>query len=429
MKRFFAMLLALVMVLSLAACQPKQKEDGPIEIEFFHTHGEAFGGPQMEQIIKAFNETNGKGITVKTVLNGNYNDQMAAIQTALAAGTEPALSTVAYSHLNYAALNFNYVPITEVIEKYFPEDKDYLSTKYEDSILGLGTAVNGELLGCPYGLSIPIVYYNLDLLEAAGCSTTEFPETWQEIRETAKKIVDATGKTGFYIQIVGDTYSIMPMFYQAGIDPIYDKDPDGDGYRTDLDTETSIALWSFFQEMFNEGSATFMTNNEGLAGFMAGEVGMYLTTSARIKAIEESGVRVDTWFHPYWEGGKRVVCLGGNMLTIWGQTEAKQKAAWEFIKFCLKPENMALFDNGTGYVPPTTDVTDDQYELLKNPLLGDVISEKSDARPWTSWPGTAGLQVDQHFITMRDKIYSENADVATILKQVEDTINELISED
>ena len=107
MKKLFAMLLALVMVLSLAACQPKEKTDGPIEIEFLHTHGETFGGPALEEIIKEFNETNGKGITVKTVLGGSYNETMATLQSSLAAGTEPALSTVAYSHLNYAGLNFN----------------------------------------------------------------------------------------------------------------------------------------------------------------------------------------------------------------------------------------------------------------------------------------------------------------------------------
>lgn len=429
MKKLFAMLLALVMVLSMAACQPKEKTDGPIEIEFLHTHGETFGGPALEEIIAEFNATNGKGITVKTVLGGSYNETMATLQSSLAAGTEPALSTVAYSHLNYAGLNFNYVPIDSVIEKYFPEDKDYLTTKYEDSILSLGTTVDGKLLGCPYGLSIPLMYYNKGLLEQAGLDTENLPTTWQEIKTYAEAIVEKTGKAGLYIQIVGDTYSIIPMFYQSGIDPIYDKDADGDGYRTNLATPEAIEVWTFFQDMFKAGTATYMTNAEGQAAMLAGDLGMYLTTSARINMFTDCGQDIITGYHPTWEGRDLAVCLGGNMLTIWGQTEAKQKAAWEFIKFCLQPENIAKFDNATGYVPPTKDVTAEQYTMLENPMLKDVVDEKSAARPWTSWPGSAGLQVDQHLVTLRDKIYHDGVDVKTALEEVTNTINGLISED
>lgn len=429
MKKLFAMLLALVMVLSLAACQPKEKTDGPIEIEFLHTHGETFGGPALEEIIKEFNETNGKGITVKTVLGGSYNETMATLQSSLAAGTEPALSTVAYSHLNYAGLNFNYVPIQDVIDKYFPEDKDYLANKYEQSILDLGTTVEGKLLGLPYGLSIPLMYYNVDLLKQAGLDTENLPTTWQEVRTYAEAVVEKTGKAGLYIQIVGDTYSVIPMFYMAGIDPIYEKDADGDGYRTNLATDGAVELWTFFQDMFKDGTAVYMTNAEGQAAMLAGDLAMYLTTSARINMFSDCGQNIVTYYHPKWEGSDLKVCLGGNMLTIWGQTEAKQKAAWEFIKFALKPENMAKFDNATGYVPPTKDVTAAEYALLDHPMMKDVIDEKSAARPWTSWPGSAGLQVDQYLVTARDKIYADKLDVKTVLQEVTDTINGLISED
>jgi len=423
-KRLTALFFVLVMVLSLTACQTKKTEE--VTIEFWHTHGETFGGPALEEVIQKFNETNGKGITVKTVLYDQYNSLMAGVQTGLAGGTEPALSTIAYSSLNYASGNFTYVSPTEIIEKYFPEDKNYLSTKYEDAILELGVSIDGNQFGLPYGLSLPIVYYNLDILKEAGLDTENLPETWQEVRTYAETVVEKTGKQGLYLPIAGDTYSIIPAFYAAGIKEMYVADDDGSGYKANFNTPEAVEVFTFFQEMYENGSAVYVSGSEGLAAFSGGELAMYVGSTARLGNFKESIFELDTHYHPYWEGRDLAICLGGNMLAIWAQDEAKQKAAWEFIKFLLEPENMAAFDNATGYVPPTVDVTDEMYELLKNPLLSEIIDEKSGARQWTSWPGTAGLQVDQYLITMRDNIYNNFLDPADEIAKAEEIINELI---
>lgn len=421
----FATSLLLAASLAVPVTAFAESAEEPITVEFWSTHGESFGGAAVDEIVKEFNATNDKGITVKHEVYTEYTELNAALQTALMTGTAPAVSTVAYSYLNYMAENFAYVSPTEVIENYFPEDANYLEEKYDPAVLELGVSVDGKQLGCPYGLSIPIVYYNLDILEEAGLDTENLPTTWQEIREYGKAIADNTDYEGLYVQVPPDTYSVIPIFYAAGVDNMYTDNGDGT-YKTNFNTDEVVNVWTFMQEMYKEGSAVYMTVNEGLVAFSSGQVGMCLTTSARLNSFIDSGINLATNYHPKWEGSDLAVCLGGNMLTLWGQSEAEQKAGWEFIKFCLEAENVAKFDDATGYVPPTTDVTNDMVAMLQNPLLGNLIDERSSARPWTSWPGANGMQVDQYLTKMRDEIISDYMDVATSVQNAADTIDGLL---
>jgi len=446
-KSFLIALLAIAMVLSSVACSSKSSDSGEtdsnvknetttttdsgakaekVTIEFWHQQQETSGGPALTALVKEFNETNGKGIIVQEVTYGDYTQLMTAMQAALAGGNPPAIAAVNYANLNYINTNFPYVSPRDVIEKYFPEDKDYLSTVYEDAILNLGVGINGDLVGLPYGLSIPIMYYNLDILKEAGLDTENLPRTWQEVRKYAETIVQKTNKHGLYIQMLSDTYSIIPLFYAAGIDEMYVKD--GNGYKAQFNTPKVVEVWSFMQEMYKNGSAIYVTNDEGLAAFAGGELAMYLTSCARLKGLMESGVNLQTYYHPKYEGSELAVCLGGNMLTLWSKEEAKQKAAWEFAKFLLEPDNIGLFDTATGYVPPVNGVTANDWELMNNPLIARLLDERSAARPWTSWPGKSGAQIDLQLVSMRDRICVNFEDVAKVVAETEAEINRMLNQ-
>ena len=422
MKKILALALVAMMVMSFASFA--SADDGLV-IEFWHTHGATFGGTPVTAAVENFNATNDKGITVREVVYTGYDEIATNLQSAIVAGTAPALSTVSYSNINYMAQNFPYVSPNEVIEKYFPEDKDYLATKYDPAILNLGVAVTGDLLGLPYGLSVPLLYYNADILDMAGLDKNNLPTTWEEVGEWAKQIVETTGLQGLYIQLPNDTYSIIPMYLGGGLDSMYKVNEDGT-YTADFVNESTVAIWKQMQDWYKNGYAVYMTNTEGRAAMAAGLLGMYLTTSARIQELTDAEPNFVASMEPCWGDNKRVVCLGGNILTMWGQTEEVQKAAWELVKCLLEPENVASFDNGTGYVPPTVDVTEEMYTMLSNPLLGDNINEKADALPWTSWPGKNGVAIDRELVTLRDAIINDFVDVEPAMLATQATINELL---
>jgi len=435
-----AFILALVMVLSMTACQPSEPSESkatgaptsaptegaeePVVIEFWHQQQLTTGGPALTAMVEEFNANNGKGITVKEVTYANYSELMTGMQAALAGNNAPALAAINYANLNYIATNFPYVSPDDVVQKYFPDDADYLSNKYEQAILDLGVGINGDLVGLPYGLSIPVMYYNLDILKEAGLDTENLPTTWQEVRTYAETVVEKTDKYGLYIQMQSDTYAIIPIFYGAQVDNMYVSE--NGGYKAMFNTPKVIEVWTFFQEMYQNGAASFVSVNEGFAAFMGGDMAMCLTSSSGMINFREAEINLQTYYNPAWEGSDLAVCLGGNMLTMWSPDEAQQKAAWEFAKFLLEPDNMGAFDTATGYVPPTTDVTGAEWGMMDNPLMKRVIDEKSAARPWTSWPGTSGAQIDQVLVKLRDKICVDFLDVATVVADTEAEINELL---
>ena len=58
------------------------------------------------------------------------------------------------------------------------------------------SSYNGELYSVPFFVHTPVVFYRTDLFEAAGI--TEFPKTWEEYEEAAKKLT----KDGVYGTII-----------------------------------------------------------------------------------------------------------------------------------------------------------------------------------------------------------------------------------
>ena len=78
------------------------------------------------------------------------------------------------------------------------------------------SSYNGELYSVPFFVHTPVVFYRTDLFEAAGI--TEFPKTWEEYEEAAKKLT----KDGVYGTIIEAKQAGEPVthlvdwFYQAG---------------------------------------------------------------------------------------------------------------------------------------------------------------------------------------------------------------------
>src|SRR4030066_382809 len=322
------------------------EEFEPVTIEYWNVNTGEFGGPQVEEFIENFNATNDKNITVNQVsYGGNYAQLNMSLQSSLAAGIYPGVIQVSYAALNYFAENFpQHTDLETIINEYAPQDSDFLDNKYNPLVIELARSANGRLLGLPYGFSVPLTYYNKDIFREAGLDPEDPPETWQEIYEYCVKIKEETGKYGMFIQSFPDTYCIIPIFLSNGIDSMFEPDGNG-GYKT-------------------------IFNDEQLA-----------------------------------------VCIGGNMLTTFAKTDSEVLACWEFEKYLLDPDQINTWVRGTGYLPSTKAAVEDPEGLKsyldETPMMEKAIQQRDEAaRPWTSWPGANGLQIDQLLVNMRDAIMS-----------------------
>lgn len=443
MKKLTALFLACLMIVGLFAGCSKKEETKPestetetteewpeVTIQYVNINSESMGGPKVQAMVDEFNATNGKNITVEfNFVSANYPEIATEVQSYLAAGQDVGVVQVGYAYINYFAENFPQMQdINEVVSNYFPEDANFLSETYGEAVLDLGYALNGKLAGLAYGMSTPILFFNADMCREAGLDVANPPTTWQEVGVWSQAIKDATGNHGFAIQNPGDTYSIIPMFLSSGKEAVI-TEKDG-GYAADLYSDDTVAAWTLLQDMTKQGLHAQLSLDEAVAAFAGGKIGMMLTTSGRAAYFKNNcGFDVQSCMQPTFEGHELNVCIGGNVMSIIAEDEAKVKACWEFMKFVLQPENIGIWCEATGYLPPTKNAEVDpavQAILDGNHLMAAAVAERDYAAQWTSWPGKNGLKVDQHLVNMRDAIMANGEDVATVLQSTEAAINELI---
>lgn len=383
-------------------------------------YSENFGAPVIAEMVEAFNQSQDR-IVVKEVYNPDmYPGLMQNLQAEVASGNSPSIVMIGYNYLKYFAANFNYISPEEIVGKYVPEDKDYLSNTFLDNILTLAQ-VEGEQIGIPFSISTPIIYYNADLFEAAGLNSDAPPATWDEVGEMAKTITEKTGEYGFYMQEYADNWAVQGLLESNGARMLSD-----DGTAAIFASPEAAEAYQVLADMVLEDkTALHMTADEGIQAFINGKVGIFCGTSAKIGTIQ-SGANFDlrgTEF-PVFAGKERRIPAGGNFLPIMAQRSEEQKAAWEFMKFIMQPEWLAKWSENTGYLQPRQDVAEDPDGLKayieENQLMGTAFDEMGGIYSWVAFPGDVGAQAEQIFANTRDKILDGSMTVEGALKEAQD---------
>ncbi|HBM76392.1 MAG TPA: ABC transporter substrate-binding protein, partial [Clostridiaceae bacterium] len=189
--------------------------NGKIKIEYWHVNADTQGGKTVEELVKKFNSENDH-IEVTAVYNPDmYKGLMKNLQAEVTSGNPPAVVQIGWAFLDYFSNNFEYSTPQSVIDKYFPEDKNYLKDNFLGNILDLSKNSKGENAGIAYSLSTPVLYYNKDIFKAAGLGD-KVPETWEQVIEYAKTIKDKTGKYGLYVQEPADFWGQQAIIESNG---------------------------------------------------------------------------------------------------------------------------------------------------------------------------------------------------------------------
>lgn len=411
---------------SAASAEDASVAGEPIKIQYWHINSENQGGAAVQEFIDTFNASQDR-IQVEGRFNNGYDELLKNLQADTAAGNAPAIVQVSWSNIEYFPENFSYISPEEVVNKYFPEDANFLTDTFEDSILNLAKNSKGVLAGVPYSVSNPVLFYNADLLKEAGLSE-DGPKDWDEFVSFAKTVKEKTGKYGAYLQ-EGDTWVLQAILESGGASMLT---RDGDKAEATFNSEKGKAAMQAYADLVvKDQAAVHLTSlDDGLKAFNDGEIAMCVSSIAKATNIMNSAsfdVRSTTF--PTFAGEERAVPAGGCYLAITAQEEEEQKAAWEFIKFLCSDDNSAKWVAGTGYVPATKGAENSQIlkdYLETNPLMQAAMDQRADAVQWTAWPGSA-LEAQQALIDMRDQILGGTKDVNTAMDECQAKVQGYIS--
>nr|WP_077609258.1 ABC transporter substrate-binding protein [Clostridium sp. Marseille-P2415] len=399
-------------------------------IEYWNINSESVGGKTVKELIDKFNASNDHIEVVNRYNADEYKGLMQNLQAEEAAGNAPAIVQVGWTYLNYFANNFTYTGPQDVIDQYFPEDKDFLSNNFLPNVLNLAATNDGEQVGMPYSLSTPVLFYNADLLKQAGLPE-DGPATWEEVISFSKQIKEQTGNYGFYTREGPDSWTQQALIESNGGKMITTQN--GKTKAAFASEEGIKAFQAYADMVLKDESAIHASWDEGFQAFLNGKVAMLHTTIAFMASIEKNATfDVRAVSSPVWEGKQRVVPAGGCFLAITAKDEEQKKAAWEFMKYLYSVESMAAWTKGTGYVPPRKDVIDAENGLKsfveENEMFNAAASQMEGVTSWASFPGDAGLEAEQMLIDIRDQILNGSVGARDGLTETQDKINDLLAD-
>src|SRR5688500_6667305 len=138
-------------------------------------------GEAINKIVAGFNSSQSK-IKVTTVFQGNYDDLLAKLNTAIASNAAPALVQVYDIGQRYMYDSQQLVPMQAFI------DRDKFNTSdFEPAVINY-YKYQDKLQSMPFNASTPMLYYNKDAFREVGLDPAKPPVTFTEITEAAKKL-------------------------------------------------------------------------------------------------------------------------------------------------------------------------------------------------------------------------------------------------
>ncbi|TPK18669.1 ABC transporter substrate-binding protein [Mesorhizobium sp. B2-5-9] len=282
---------------------------------------------------------------------------------------------------------------------------------FSDTILKLAQ-VNGKQVGLAFATSNPIMYYNADLVKAAGGDPDNPPKTWDEVIALGGKIKAlGNGVDGIDFRWQGDDWMFSALLFGAG-----GKMLNEDESKVAFNGPEGEKAVEILQRMVKEGGMPVFTKPAGEQAFAAGKVGFeFQTTGALVNTIKNVGDKftLRTAKIPLIDAANGHLPTGGNAVVILTKDAAKQDAAWKFAKFAAGPYGASVVVPGTGYVPnnelaaKSPEYLGDFYK--KNPLFQAGLSQMPLMVPWYAFPGTNGVKVTQTIVDNLSRIVDQSA--------------------
>lgn len=423
----------LAMAFIVTACGSSQPEDNTpgeqtdeVTIQYWHINSETLGANAIRETISRFNELH-PNITVEAEFQGNYGELMNNLQASIAGGSPPDIAQIGYNFRQYVLTNLPHVPVSDFADT-DPEYGEFIDG-FIDGILNLGQDADGMQRAIPLAISSPLMYYNADLFREAGLDPEAPPQTWEEVREAALIIREKTGEYGLGLQTnAADNWLPQSLIESNGGWII---DPDGQVAVNQPEVEE---VYRFWQELaLVDRSLPVITDAEQEQAFAAGRLGMYVKTSAALSNfIDLAAFELRTASFPSWGDQDRRLASGGNALFIFSQDEAKQRAAYEFLKFVSSKEGQTIWVKDTGYLPLVKDVEDDPQYLQgyfeENTLILPAQEQLAHSVPWLPMPGDRGLEAERVLIEARESILN-GADVQQTLQEANDSMKRVLGLD
>jgi len=406
-----------VTAIALALSATAVFAEDQVTIEFAYPYSHLFD-VTYEAMMPAFQAAH-PNIEVK--FRATYESYEDATNTVLREAVAGNLPDVSMQGLNRQAPLVS-KGIAQSLAPFIAAEADFETDGYHEAMLSLST-FDDEVYGLPFSISLPVGYYNMDILRSGGIE--KLPTTWDEVI-AACKTMKANGIDNpiFWGWNITGNWFVQALLWSQ------DKAIVEDG-RVAMDSPEALIALEQMQEIFTECEMQNLEWKAALSSFSAGDVGMMFWSTSALGAVERSqgDFELVTGPFPGLDGAPMGLPAGGNaaMLTSTSDDPAVREAAWTWLKFITSGEGAAEVAKTTGYMPPNKAANEiilaDFYE--QNPNKQTAVEQLPLLRDWLAYPGENGLAITQVIYDGIERIVTGDA---TDMKELQEELVEEIAD-
>lgn len=360
---------------------------------------------------------------IEVELEAPAKDYEELVQRTLRASvTDQELPAVAFHGMHRVRLlseRDQIVSLTPFIEA----EADWNSLGYPASMLTL-TEARGETFGMPFSISLPIVYYNADLVGRAGGDIDELPTTWEELLALSKKIEALDDKTmgvHFFYYSAANNWTFHALVQSFG-----GRMMTPDEQRLAFTGAEGLEALRTLRKIGQAGMAD-LGDRQAFQAFSAGTLGILVASSSRITRLTNAigdrfPMRTAPLPMPVADGK---LPAGGSAAMMHTRDPKTQQAAWAFIKFATGPVGQTIMVKNSGYMPGNT-IPVTEKELLggfydQNPNHMTPVSQIERATRFFTFPGENSLKIP---VVVRDHLQN----VVTLKREPEAVLADMESD-
>lgn len=397
-----------------ATKQTDTKSEGKVTITYWN----GFSGsdrPVLESLVKKFNESQDE-IQVKMEIM-NWDVLYQKLTTATASGQGPDF--IAFGPENIA----KYADLGVIA----PVDDFYANKMIDTSLLPKGydqlLHYKDHFIGFPMNYFAHALYYNKNMVKAAGLDPEKPPTTWDEMADWAVKMTDT--KKGQYGMTISSSWVYLPqMIWANGGDVI-----DYSNKTSLINKPEAVEAVKYWADLAINKKVSPAPNSDNLKMFASGKLGMMYDgpwMSPQFKAA-----KVDYGIALMPAGPAKQVTFGSGLsmhLTNKGAKDEKVKnAVYKFAQWWFEKDTQKEWSTKIGFPPVRTDLAGDPEILAANPDL-DIFMKSADiGQPWLVGISNSSKILTEVFQKYFDQILLKKADVQSTLDQASIDLDKILA--
>ncbi|WP_426420502.1 ABC transporter substrate-binding protein [Bradyrhizobium genosp. A] len=352
-----------------------------------------------------------------------------AIQSALRDGLTGGLPDLAFHGIFYLPVLVERKLIVP-LDGYALADSDWYKTNFSEPTRDIGK-LDGKIYGIPFAVSLPTVFYNLDLVKQAGGDPARLPATWDELSALSKRITAPSGGIYFTYESTAN-WSFAALLQSLGSSLM-----NSDRKKIGFDNAKGIRALDILRQIGEARHGNDMSKAQARQAFSAGSLGILIDSASGLANYETQAgnrFRIRTAPMPIEAADNGSLPPTGNVGVIFAADPSKQQAAWDYLKFATGPEMQTLMAIKTGYAP-TSQIAVSRDDLLggfyqKHPNSRIVVDEFKLMRAWSGFPGDDAFRLNEDILNELQAVVTLRRTPADALtNMVKDTTARLPKQD